>query len=102
MDEDAVKLQILQSARLTGGEVQSPCTPRLYLIHSNLIHSNLIHSNLIHSNLIHSDLIHSNLIQSNLIQSGAHYFLQLFTLPIIKNITPATSSPKTLLKNPRR
>lgn len=87
MDEDAVKLQILQSARLTGGEVQSPCTPRLYLIHSNLIHS---------------DLIHSNLIQSNLIQSGAHYFLQLFTLPIIKNITPATSSPKTLLKNPRR
>ena len=97
MDEDAVKLQILQSARLTGGEVQSPCTPRLYLIHSNLIHSNLIHSN-----LIHSDLIHSNLIQSNLIQSGAHYFLQLFTLPIIKNITPATSSPKTLLKNPRR
>lgn len=82
MDEYAVKLQILQSAGLTGGEVQSLCTPRLDLIHSNLIHSDLIHS--------------------NLIQSGAHYFLQLFTLPIIKNITPATSSPKTLLKNPRR
>ncbi len=76
MDEYAVKLRIVQSAGLTGGQVQALCTPRLYLIQSDLI-------------------------QSGFIQSKAYYFLQLFTLPIIKNITLPASSPKTLLKNPR-